>query len=226
VEDIEFLKGEFVVWDSQTYRVKSYLHEYELFSINDKKCESVIARIKRESVEDSYTAFANCDYYGIRYPAYGIRNNRCYFKKIVNHSDEYLVDIPLAEMNEVWIQRNRSNCVPEKVEVYLNEKCVEQKPSDQIFYLEEMANGNIMTSHLDKNKDIEQTIKDLENLYGNRIQIDKPDLYLLMVDYFISRIKIDSHHFCMDYDYGIITISPENESGNKYISEIVDCFNR
>ena len=83
-----------------------------------------------------------------------------------------------------------------------------------------------MISFLDDEKDLNSTITDLKSLFGDRIEIGEPNMALLMTDYYISQIRIDDSYFCMDCDYGIITISPEDTSGNPYIWEIIDHFNK
>ena len=110
--------------------------------------------------------------------------------------------------------------------VYLNKEHEKVLPSEFIFYIEEMASGNYMTAHLDENKDLFQTINDLEMLYDNRIQFSNPDFNMILVDYYICKFTIDNILFCIDYDYGLVTISPDDEKGNIYIREMVDYFNK
>lgn len=222
---MNLLIGDFVIWKGTTYRTTSYQTEYALFDIDDENREHQITRIPKDEADDFYTDFAFCDYQGVRYPALQIKDNKCYAQEILR-KEKKVYEFPLEDVTEIWMRHNSRKHGSQIVPIYLNDNFTGIKPSTQTFYVEEMANGNFMTAHLDSSKDLNQTIADLKTLYGNRVQIGTPDLNLLLMDYYISIIKIDDCSFCLDYDFGIITISPDDEAGIPYIREIVDYFNQ
>lgn len=223
--DIELLTGDFAVWQGTKYRITSYWKEYELFAVEDVKKENPLGRITCEEANDRYTAYAKCEYKGMRYTTLRIEEGICYYKNCVVHNPKEQCR-PIEEFDEIWIVNNRSGKWAETYTIYLNDKYDNQKPSDSIYYVEEMACGNQMTAHRDDVKDLPTTIKELMSLYGDRLYMKTPNEQLLMVDYYISQITIDGVAFCLDYDWGIVTISPENSAGNKYIWEIVEYFNK
>ncbi|MBQ6696888.1 MAG: hypothetical protein IJN16_09320 [Lachnospiraceae bacterium] len=222
--DIALLTGEFVIYQGMKYRVVSYWKEYELYGVEDTGQEKSLGRIRKDEVSDAYTAHACCEKVGIRYTVTRVEQGTCYFKNYVV-KDPKEQALAVEYFDEIWIAHNRSGQPMENHTIYLNKKCNGIKPSSRLYYLDEMANGNVMESHLDTVKSLKETISCLEELYDDRIHIEPPDEKMLLWDYYISRVKIEEEWFCMDVDYGIITISPEGSGGNKYIREIVAHFN-
>lgn len=227
MENIDLHMGEFVVWHECTYRVQTYLNtnEYELYDVGDIYCIKPIQRILTDNVSDSFSRVAFCQYRSIEYPVFYIKDDKCYYKRNINHSNDKMCCISIYDMDVIWVRINRKKKSTIDT-VYINSKYKNNKPSYKKYSVEEMANGNYMTSYLEEVKDLNQTIEDLNKLYGNRIKFHTPVLEMLIMDYYICTFFIDDISFCLDCDYGINTISVDNEEGNPYIFEMVDYFNR
>ena len=226
MKDIRFLPGEFVIWKGEIYRIKSYQNEYALFAVKDTGLNHPLSRIPRPDVEDYYTQFAFCDYKNIRYQANQIRLDECYFSSL---HEQKLLHQPLSAINEIWIKQFHFDVqhharLATKIEtIWLNPIC-QEKPSQQKFYIEKMANGNLMTSHLEEELSLKKTTELLKIYYSDRIQINITEMAFW--DTYIQNFQIDHHVFRMTLDYGIIDISPKTQNGNSYIQEIVKYFNK
>lgn len=227
MDNMDLHMGEFVVWNECTYRVQTYsnTNEYELYDAGDIHCVKPIQRISIKNVSDSFSRVAFCQYRGVEYPAFYIEDDKCYYKRNINYSDDNMCCVSIYDMDEIWIRINRRN-ESIKDTIYVNPEYKNNKPSHKKYSVEEMANGNNMTSHLEEMKDLNQTIQDLEKIYRDRIKFQTPVMEMLIMDYYICTFFIDGISFCLDCDYGIITISVDNEEGNPYIFEMVDYFNR
>lgn len=160
MEDLEFQVGDFVVWQGQKYRTTPYWKEFELFEVEDVDKKLPIRRIPKEEVADYYTTHAWCDYKGMRYTPTRIEEGMCYYKNYVVHNAKEQCR-PIEDFNEIWLANNRSGKWDACRTIYLSERCNGKKPSDDIFYVEEMANGNQMTAHNDSLKSLNETIDDL-----------------------------------------------------------------
>lgn len=62
-------------------------------------------------------------------------------------------------------------------------------------------------------------------LYGSRIDEKGGFSEALLWDEYIAWLNIDNIKFDITSDWGIVTISPTDCRGNKYIREIVDYLN-
>lgn len=223
MKDMIFPEGDFVVWQGNTYRAKSYLKEYELFDIKDVSRINPLRRIYKEQAEDYYLQYAYCNIKGVRYSADSTKNGYCLYHPHI--SCKYCYQERVENCNEIWLQRRRSDRMIEIETLWFRPYCMEH-PSRNKFYVEPMANQNIMTSYLNEVMSLKQTIENLHNLYGERIKMEK-ELILSQNDYF-GQFQIDDCKFNLDMDdiWDIICISPKEKKGSSYIHEIVKYFNK
>ncbi|MDE7326355.1 MAG: hypothetical protein K2N63_08780 [Lachnospiraceae bacterium] len=227
MDDICFadLIGSFAVWNGVTYRETAYWNEVALFARYDTEKKTELFRIPKDSLQERFIAFANCDVEGVRYKIHKVQNGNGYFSPFSENGK--ILHIPVGKINEIWIQRNYGNKRIE-VEIIYQRQGISQLPSDCRFYVEEMHNGNLMLSYLDHLLTVPQTKEVLKELYGERIWFAEANLAGLITDEYVSRIKIDSEEFDFTEDlaYGLITISPRKPGGNSIIHQICKNFNR
>jgi len=217
------IEGHFGVYKGITYRTVLYLHDVELFYIDDNAHDNVISRVPKNEMEDLYTIFTRCRFNGIAYIVRKIENEIVTYERYV--CDKELFKKSLIEFDVVYSQINRQMQHPDRRVLYINNK-MNDDILNRYFVPEEMHNGHIMLSYLDTEMDISETTKTLKDLYGNRIVMHGAAFEMLIIDYYIEKFTIDDIEFCIDSDFGIVTISPDKENGDKYIWEITEYFNK
>lgn len=217
------IEGEFGIYKGVIYRIVSYWHDVELFSMDDIDHYYVIRKVRKDEMDDVYTLHTYCRYHGIEYIIRKIENEMVIYERSV--CDKELFEKPLNELDVVFCTKNRYHQEPERIVLYMNNK-FEDTIFNNLFVPEEMHNGHIMLAYQDTKMDVNDTIKTLKDLYGDRIIMHGANLEMLLVDYYIETFTIDDVNFCLDYDYGIVTINPDKENGDKYIWEITDYFNK
>ena len=163
---------------------------------------------------------ALCEYRGIRYRVESVRNGLCTFHPFI--SSDCKIIKPIEEIDELWLGHIRSGKPDEAETLWLNPS-VNEKPDSKTFYVEKMANGNVMTAHLSDILDYRSTAVLLGELYGKRIKLTFHRFY--PDEDKLDAFTIDMQHFVLTEEFGIVCISPESESGNRYIFEFVDYFN-
>ncbi len=217
------IEGNFGIYKGITYRIASYWHDVELFSIDDNDHHYVIRRVPKDEMEDLYTLHTHCRLNGIAYIVHKIENDIVTYERCV--CDKVMFKKPLNEFDVVFRSKNRYKQHPESKVLYINNK-MDDTILNNHFVPEEMHNGHIMLSYIDIEMDVSDTTKTLKDLYGDRIVMHGAAPEMLIIDYYIERFTIDDIEFCMDCDYGIVTISPDNDNGDKYIWEMTDYFNK
>lgn len=216
---------EFVVYKGITYRAKSYINDYEIFDIDDIAKATPLMRIAKEDKDEEYLQFAECDIKGIRYSVVEFKDGICYYKRYV--SSEVILEKPVDEVNEIWLQRNYSQKRIVIETLWLNPNCAE-KPSRNKYYVEEMAReGGVMVSYVENDRfNYDTTLESLKEIFGEHMTI-----VCKYIDFFdgtpCCTIKINEQVFDLTTDiYEILCISPKSRLGNKYIYIIVDELNK
>jgi hypothetical protein len=217
------IEGNFGIYKGITYRTVLYWNDVELFSIEDNDHLYVISRVLKDEIEDLYTLFTYCRFNGIEYIVRKIENEIVTYERSV--CDKVLFKKPLREFDVVFSSKKHHNQYTERKVLYINNK-MDEIMLNYYFVPEEMHNGHIMLSYLDSVMNVSDTIKTLTDLYGDRIVLQGAALEMLIMDYYIERFTIDDAEFCIDSDYGIVTISPDNDNGDMYIWELTDYFNK
>lgn len=217
--------GEFVLYKGITYRVKSYTNDYELFDMDDISRTTPLMRIPKEDKDDAYLQLADCDINGIRYSVVEFKDGICYYKRYI--SSEIILEKPVDEVNEIWLQRNHSQKGIVIETLWLNPNCTE-KPSRNKYYIEEMAReGGVMVSCVENDRfNYDTTLELLKEIFGERMTI-----VCKYIDFFdgspCCTIRINEQVFDLTTDiYEILCISPKSRLGNKYIYIIVDELNK
>lgn len=127
-------------------------------------------------------------------------------------------------MNKRIIKKSGKKFIEKEI-VYIDEKQIEKEAVNRKFWAEEMASGNIMLSVPEDVLSIKDLEKVLNVLYGSRIDEKGGFSEALLWDEYIAWLNIDNIKFDITSDWGIVTISPKDSRGNKYIREIVDYLN-
>lgn len=218
-----YLEGDFGYYKGKLYRTLSYWNDVELFAEEDLEKKQVLYRVSKDDMEEMYTLYTSCRIKGINYVVRKMEGEIVTYERLV--CDHELFQKPLNEVDVIIRVKNRSNQEPERTILYMNPEITEDRVLKISFVPEEMHNGDIMLSFLDEELDVAATIQGLQELYGKRLEIHSPNEKLLMIDYYVAKIMIDENEFCLDYDWGIVTISPRAHSGNDYIWEITNYFN-
>ena len=216
------IQGEFCVHKGVTYRALSYYDHIELFAIDDVNKKHIIEKMKKEDLEDYYYLITRCILNGINYVVRKIEDDIVTYERAV--CDKKLFEIQIHNLDIIYQQKNRSGKPFERRIIYIDNNKITERYLDKNFYPEEMHNGHLMLPYLDTELDINDTCQLLKKRYGDRIKLNPPSLEMLMIDYYIATFTIDNYKFCLDYDYGIVTISPDDD-GDKYILEIIEYFN-
>lgn len=218
--------------DSAIYKGKEYRYisygngKIELFSKEDIKKENVLYTVTADDLDDRYTKITHVIMDGISYVVYEIADDIVTFKRFVN--DKKFISKSLKDFELVYEQKNhqkRDKKYIEKEIVYIDEKRIEKEAVNRKFWAEEMASGNIMLSASDDVLSINDLEKALDALYSSRISEKGGIPDALLWDEYIAWLNIDNIKFNISSDWGIVTISPEDSKGNKYIREIVEYLN-
>lgn len=217
------IEGDFGIYKGITYRTVLYWNDVELFSIEDSDHIYALRRVPKDEMEDLYTLHTHCRFNGIEYIVRKIENEIVTYERSV--CDKELFKKQLNEFDVVFSSKNHHKQYTERKVLFINNK-MDDTILNNYFVPEEMHNGHIMLSYLDTEMDVSDTIKTLKDLYSDRIVMHGAALEMLIIDYYIERFTIDDVEFCIDYDYGIVTISPENDNGDVYIWEMTDYFNK
>ena len=218
-------RDEFVVYNGSTYRAKSYTNDYELFDKDDIAKITPLMRIAKEDKDEYYYQFADCDINGIRYSVVEFKDGICYYKRYI--SSDAILEKPVDEVNEIWLQRNYSQKRIVIETLWLNPNCTE-KPSRNKYYVEEMAReGSVMVSYFENDRfNYDTTLELLKEFFGERMVV-----ICKYIDFLdgtpCCELKIDEQKFDLTTDiYDILCISPKEELGNKYIYLIVEALNK
>lgn len=216
---------DFVVYKGITYRAKLYTNDYELFDTDDIAKTTPLMRISKSDKDDDYLQLADCDINGIQYSVVEFKDDICYYKRYI--SSDVILEKPVDEVNEIWLQRNHSKKGIVIETLWLNPNCTE-KPSRNKYYVEEMAReGYVMVSYVENDRfNYDTTLEFMQRLYGERMSITSKG-----IDFWdgfpFCTVKIDEQEFDFSTNiYEILCISPKQESGNPYIYEFVSALNK
>ncbi len=220
--DFREYTGTFAVKDGITYRETAYWKDSALFDIHDVDKKTELIRVDKKVLQERFTTFADCDDRGIRYRIHRIRKGKGYFSPINGLARVYCR--PVRELNEIWLWKNSGEGRIEKVSIY-KRAGLDILPSEKKFCVEEMSNRDLMICYDDELLGLTDTQHRLRELYGSRIQFEKP--FPCITDVYIQPIQIDQEEFVLSDDlaYGLITISPKSSDGNQVIREICEYFN-
>ncbi len=211
-------------YNGTEYRCVSYgNNKAELFAGDDSLKENVLYTVQADELEDCYTLMTYAILRGIQYVVYEIENDIVTYKKYVN--DKEFMKKPKMDFELIYLQKNHTEYVEKKI-VFIDEKRIDRAAVNRKFWPEEMASGNIMFSASDDLITIHDLNKILEELYGARITDKGGSPEALLFDEYIAWCNIDGNRFDISSDWGIVTISPKEEKGNKYIIELVDYLNQ
>ena len=173
-------------------------------------------------MEYYFNLHTHCVLNGIVYIVRKIEDDVVTYERTV--CDKELFDKKIQNFDIIYQNKNRSEKPLERKIIYIDNYKIKESDLDKSFYPEEMHNGHLMLSYLDTKLSIYNTFQLLEKKYGDRIIINPPSIELLIIDYYFTTFIIDNYKFCLDYNFGIVTISPD-ENGDKYILEIIEYFN-
>lgn len=216
------IEGEFAVFEGHLYRATSYWHEVEIFEITDEKKTKPVKRVAKMELEDFYCLHTNAFLNGMVYIVRNIEEDVVTYERAV--CDKELFKKKLTEFEAVFSCKNRTGKEMERNAVYIAPGVDADEIMRRRFVPEEMHNGHIMLAYSDEELGVVETINRLVQLYGERLTRKGAVPEMLMCDYYIETIIIDNQSFCVDCDFGIVTISPDGEDGDKYIREIAADF--
>lgn len=218
------IDGQYGLYQGKLYRLKAYWHDVELFAIADIEKQNPIERVPTEELEDRYDLHTHAVLNGLDYLVKKIEQDVVTYERVVGAKE--LCQKKINEFDIVYQWKVRTGQKAEKSIIYIKPGVNENEFLNRRFVPEEMYNGHIMLSFLEEEMGVMETLNMLEQCYGKRLQRTAPIVEMLMCDYYIETIKIDDRSFCLDCDWGIVTISPDGDNGDHYIREIADYFNK
>lgn len=218
------IDGQYGLYQGKLYRLSAYGHDVELFAIDDIEKQNPIIRVSTEELGDRYDLHTHAVVNGLDYWVQKIEQDMVTYERVVGVKELCQKKINEFDMVYQWKARTGQNA--EKSIIYIKPGVNENEFLNRRFIPEEMYNGHIMLSFLEEEMGVMETLNMLEQCYGKRLQRTAPIVEMLMCDYYIETIKIDDRSFCLDCDWGIVTISPDGDNGDHYIREIADYFNK
>lgn len=215
------------IYKGKEFQLTSYGNgKIELFGKEDIIKEDVLYTVTANDLEDIYTKITYAVLDGILYVVYEIVGDIVTYKRFVN--DKKYISKSMKNFELIYEQKNHQNGNEKYIEreiIYIDEKQIEKEVINRKFGAEEMASGNIMISISDDVLSINDLEIVLRTLYGARINEKGGIPEALLWDEYIAWLNIDGIKFDITSDWGIVTISPKDSRGNKYIREIVDYLN-
>lgn len=218
-----FQHGEFAVWKGNTYRIKEYQTEYELYNANDAERQHPLRRIPKAEAEGRYIQNAWCDIKNVRYIAESVSGYEVTYKPYCGC--EYFYSERIDQCNEIWLERrwNEGRSDIEIEDIWLSPYCM-KRPSSKSFFAEPMANGGIMEVHLSSLLSFHKTAEVLSEAFGERIKINKGELKF--DDEYFTTFELDGKTFGFDLDcWELVGISPRYKEDSPLIHEIVKVLN-
>ncbi len=221
--------SDWAVYNGIDYRCVRYFDKIELFDALDEENKNVLYTVSLNLIEDEYTIMTKAILNGVEYTVFDIEEGIVIYKRFIN--DENFIRRKTEEF-ELIVQykshsKNGHSTYLEKSIIYINENKVTYDAVDRKYWPEEMASGNIMFCVDNELISLDDLYEALEKLYSGRIS-DKGSIpEAALFDEYIAWLSIDGIKFNISEDWGLVTISPEqNNVGGEYIRELIDYFNK